>query len=355
MSEITAVITQETGKISCNFEQVEKAIKDTLAEYKGAVFTEDSKTYAKKHVASLRKQKKDFQDNLRSEKKRYMEPWEKFETQAKELISLYDEPIDLINGQVQAFEEKRVAEKKKLIHKIYKELVPASVGDYIPLERIYNPKWENATFKEKDIRSDITGMAERVQKDIATVTGMGSEAEEKALGVYRANLDITEAIACINEYERQKQEILAREQERARREEEERIRREEQEKLLAEQRAREEKEAALRQAELEKQEALRKAELERQEALRKAEQEKQEALRRAELERQEAMRRAEAEKAAEVEQARETAAREVIENFIPDAEGDTELYEYRMSLSSDAKEKLEMYMDSVGIEWEMIV
>ena len=115
MSEITAVITQETGKISCNFEQVEKAIKDTLTEYKGAVFTEDSRTYAKKHVASLRKQKKDFQDNLRSEKKRYMEPWEKFETQAKELISLYDEPINLINGQVQAFEEKRVAEKKKLI------------------------------------------------------------------------------------------------------------------------------------------------------------------------------------------------------------------------------------------------
>lgn len=186
-------------------------------------------------------------------------------------------------------------------------------------------------------------MAERVQKDIATITGMGSEAEEKALGVYRANLDITEAVACINEYERQKQEILAREQERARREEEERIRREEQEKLLAEQRAREEKEAALRQAELEKQEALRKAELERQEA-----------LRRAELERQEAERRAEADKAAEVEQARETAAREVIENFIPDTEGDTELYEYRISLSSDAKEKLEMYMDSVGIEWEMI-
>ena len=41
-------------------------------------------------------------------------------------------------------------------------------------------------------------------------------------------------------------------------------------------------------------------------------------------------------------------------SFIPDTEGDTELYEYRISLSSDAKEKLEMYMDSVGIEWEMI-
>ena len=52
--------------------------------------------------------------------------------------------------------------------------------------------------------------------------------------------------------------------------------------------------------------------------------------------------------------AREEATREVIENLTPDTACDTNLYEYRIALSADAKEKLEMYMDSVGIEWEMI-
>ena len=112
MNNTVAVITQESAKISCNFDQVEQAIKGTLAEFEGVVFTEDSKTYAKKQVASLRKQKKEFQENLRDAKNQYMAPWNEVETRAKNLIALYDEPINFINGQVQAFEEKRIREKK---------------------------------------------------------------------------------------------------------------------------------------------------------------------------------------------------------------------------------------------------
>ena len=57
--------------------------------------------------------------NGKDAKKQYMVPWNEFEAKAKKLISLYDEPINFINGQVQAFEEKRVAEKKKLISEIF--------------------------------------------------------------------------------------------------------------------------------------------------------------------------------------------------------------------------------------------
>ena len=43
---------------------------------------------------------------------------------------------------------------------------------------------------------------------------------------------------------------------------------------------------------------------------------------------------------------------EAIASMIPDMDAAVELYEYGIYLSPDAKEKLEMYMDSVGIEWE---
>lgn len=309
MNHIQAIITQENAKITCNFEQVEKAIQDKLSEYKGAVFTEESKTYAKKEVAGLRAEKKSLQDNMRDAKKQYMKPWDEFEAQAKKLIGLYDEPIDFINGQVQAFEEKRIAEKKKLIASIY-EAVPEDFQTYIPLERIYNPKWENATYKEKDIKADIAELVRRTGGDIATISAMQSESVEKALEIYKSSLNLSDAIVHINNYERQKHEILAREQERQRREEEERIRREEREKLLAEQRAKEAQEAAARQAE--------------------------------------------EEKAAAVEQAKTEATQEVIDSFIPDMSGKTSLYKYSLSMSEAAKEKLEMYMDSVGIDWELI-
>lgn len=321
MGNVTAMITQESAKISCNFEQVQKAIEGKLAEYEGAVFTEDSKAAAKKEVASLRAEQKSFRDNLRDEKNEYMKPWNEFESRAKELIAMYDKPINLINGQIQAFEEKRVAEKEDLVKGIYEELVSEELSAYIPLPRIYNPKWKNATFKEKDIRKEISEIAGRTQKDVAAIRDSGSEAADAALSMYRHDLDFAGAMAYINNYERQRQEILEKERERARKEEAERIRREEREKMLAEQRAREEKEAAVRQAEREKQESLR---------------------------------RAEEEKATAVARAKEEAVREIVEELTPDASCETNLYEYRVSLSEDAKEKLEMYMDSVGIEWEMI-
>lgn len=313
MEEVRAVIVQQEGTVSCNFEEVEAYIKDLLKEYDGAIFTEESKGYAKKELAKLRAEKKELNDNLRDAKKKYMAPWDTFEPNVKELINLFDEPITLIDGQVKAFEEDRIAQKKALIEAIYTELV-GDLADIIPLERIYNPKWENATTKEKAIREEVLAQATAARIALDTIRGMRSDAESKALDVYKQTLSLPEAISCINAYEAQKAEILRKEQERQREEELERIRREEREKL-------EEREAQRRAAE----EAL-----------------------------EEQRRQLEAEKQAAVEHARETGAQEVIESLTPDTEEDTQLYEYRVALSKKGKEAFEMYLDSVGIDWEMI-
>ena len=320
MEEVRAVIVQQEGTVSCNFEEVEGYIKERLKEYDGAIFTEESKGYAKKELAKLRAEKKELNDNLRDAKKKYMAPWDAFEPKAKELINLFDEPITLIDGQVKAFEEDRIAQKKALIEAIYTELV-GDLADIIPLERIYNPKWENATMKEKAIREEVLAQATAARIALDTIHGMHSDAETKALDVFKQTLSLPEAISYINAYEAQKAEILRKEQERKREEELERIRREEREKLEAERKVLEEREAQRRAAE----EAL------------------------------EAQRRQlEEEKQAAVEQARETGAQEVIENLTPDTEEDTQLYEYRVALSKKGKEAFEMYLDSVGIDWEMI-
>lgn len=320
MENIVAV-SQTAGSISCDFESVKKRLQERLQEYKGAVFTEDSKTFAKAELASLRKEKKEFADRVKEVKASYMQPYLEFEGKAKELIALYDEPINLIDDQLKAFEERRKAEKKAKIEELYQTHV-SGLEEYIPLRKIYNPKWENTTMKEKDIVKEMTALAESTQAAITTIKGMQSEAEEKALEIYKSNLSLPEAMTYITNYERQKQEIIIREQERKKREEEESIRREERERLEAERRIREEKEAAIRKAEEEKALAIQKAE---------------------------------EEKAAYVEKARVEAEQAVIESLTPDMDaGDADLYEYRIELTKDAKEKLEMYMNSVGIEWELM-
>lgn len=237
MNNTVAVITQESAKISCNFDQVEQAIKGTLAEFKGVVFTEDSKTYAKKQVASLRKQKKEFQENLRDAKNQYMAPWNEVETRAKNLIALYDEPINFINGQVQAFEEKRIREKKEEIEAVYNELVPEDLQDYIPLECIYGAKWDNATTNMKTVKKEISEIVTKTQGEISVISSMGSDKVQAALALYMANRNLAAAVKYISDYEAKKKEILAQ-QERREAERAEALRREEIEKIRREERAR---------------------------------------------------------------------------------------------------------------------
>lgn len=306
MGNNNVVVTQQSAVIHCDFENVKAYLNGRLEEYRGILFTEDMKAEAKQTVADLRKEKEAFKDRVKEVKKEYMKPFEEFNEKATELIEMYDEPINFINGQVADFEKKRIEKKKVEIQEIYNEFIGCDevLCEYLPLAKIYNPKWENATVKRNAICKEMDEHIRKTREAITSIKAMNSDVEEIALNMFKETFDTTKCILYINNHERQKAEILAREQERIRREEEERIRREEREKMEAERKAQEEKEAIIRQAEEEKQRAVAEAQ------------------------------------------------QEAVEILIPNLEGESSLYEYRMSLTKDAKDKLEMYLDSVGIEWE---
>lgn len=244
MEELILNVKQNPGVIKLNFDEIEAALDKKLEEYKGAVFTEESKTFAKKEVASLRKFKAKFEDARKSVKREWMRPYDDFEKRMKQLTAKIDEPINLINSQIAEFEQKRKAERQEEIRKIYQELI-GDMAEYCELGRIYDPKWENATTTLKSIRESISASVESTRTAVATISGMQSEAVEKALSIYKDSLDMAKAISYINSYEQQKAEIMQREAER-RREEEERRRREEEERIRAQEREAIERESRIR-------------------------------------------------------------------------------------------------------------
>ena len=297
-NENNVIVTQQAGVITCDFEAAKAYLNARLEEYRGATFTEDSKTFAKGVVATLRKEKKAFSDRVKEVKNEYLAPYMKFESQAKELIAMYDEPINFISDQVEAYEAKRKAEKRDVIQKIY-DAVIGDMSEYLPLQKIYDQRWENATYKAKEVEQDLIAKVAETRSAVGAISAMKSDAVPEALRRFKDDLSLVNAMAYVNEYERQKAEILRKEEERKRQEEIERIRREEREKILAEQKAEEEKQKA-------------------------------------------------------VEVAKAEAAQEVIDSFIPETEGAESYYTYMISLSPEAKEKLELYMTSIGIEWEVL-
>lgn len=228
MEEIRVNVEQKNGVIGFNFEEIKEKLNSELEIYKNMIFTEDSKAEAKKTIASLRKLKKSVNDKKLEVKKSFMIPYTNFEAQVKELDNLIDEPINFINNQVEEFERRRVEEKKSLISEIYTEIMAEHVeaSGYLPLQRIYDSKWENSTTTKKAITEAIAERVDHVEKDLGIIRSMGSEFEDKGIEKYKATLELSDAIEVMNQYQKQKEEILRRQEEEAKRKAEEEARKE---------------------------------------------------------------------------------------------------------------------------------
>ena len=215
MQEINLLVEQKDGSIETNFEEIKVALAAGLDEYKGMVFPAESQPEAKRTVASLRKLKKAMNDRRIEIKKTFMAPYTNFEAQVKELDKLIDEPIDFISGQIEEFERRRVEAKKAMICEIYTGIMAehGTVMEYLPLDRIYDSRWENSTTTQKAITEAITAHVEHVEKDLNTIRAMESEFEDKGLAKYKATLELSDAIATMNQYQKQKEEILRRQAE----------------------------------------------------------------------------------------------------------------------------------------------
>lgn len=233
------------GTIEDNLDLVELSIREKVQEYAAVVVTEDSVKDGKRFLADIRKEKKALDDERKAIKTQWMAPYDAFEKRAKQIIALYDEPVKIINDQLTEFEEQRKAMKRQEIEAAY-DFVKGDLADWLPLDRIYNPKWENATYSAKKVREDMELIFDQMKVSISTIKSMKSEFEADALRVLKETGSLQNAIAEINELQKQKERFMeqARQEAERERQEKERAEKEQEEKAAALQEAEEKKAAS---------------------------------------------------------------------------------------------------------------
>lgn len=222
MNELKIEISQEPAVIRCNFEDVKAKLSEKMAEYQGAVFTEESKSVAKAELASLRKTREEVEKRRKEVKAQCLVPYNDFEEKVKELLEIIDEPICLIDSQLKEMEAERIRKRHGDVEKLYAACT-SEWAEYLPLKEIYVKKWDNATTSLKQIEKELLAMAEKVASEIGIIRNTQSEVVEDALQVYQKSRDLGAALTRINIYEDNKKRAL--EAERIRREQEEEQRR----------------------------------------------------------------------------------------------------------------------------------
>ena len=178
-----------------NFADLKTEIATRLSYYRSLVITKDSVREGKTDRAALVKFKTAIDDRRKEIKKQCMEPYNRIEAQAKELIALIDEPIALIDTQLATFEEMRKEEKRGEIAKAYEAIVPDNIKDIIPLENIFDPRWLNATTKDKAIEEDLQDCVKRTNADMLVLNTVEPEYLLAVREVYMRTYDIERAMA----------------------------------------------------------------------------------------------------------------------------------------------------------------
>lgn len=238
MSELKFEVVQTAGVINANFEEYEQQIKAEVSEYEGALFTEDSKAFGKKVIAEMRKKRASVVEATRQVKTEWLKPYDEFKVQVDGLLQYVDKHINDIDSQLKEMEAVRVAKRKADIQALYDSVI-GEMLEYLPLEKIDDSKWENASVKLPAVKKAMIEAIGKVYEEVTTIKNMESEAVTKALEMYKRDLSLANAVKYINNYESLRLEILRKEEEKKRDLEIERIRREERERVAQEQQIRE--------------------------------------------------------------------------------------------------------------------
>ena len=182
--------------INFNFEELKTQIAAKTEQYTKIVYTEDNIKAAKEDRADLNRLKKALNDERLRRQREYLAPFEQFKKQIDEVIAIIDKPVQAIDTQIKAYEQIKQNEKRAAIESMFKDML---FPEFVKLdEKIFDPRWLNATVSMKQIEESLLKTKEDIIKNCQTLAGLPSYSHEAVI-YYQRTLDVTGALAKVRE------------------------------------------------------------------------------------------------------------------------------------------------------------
>ena len=199
---------QALPPVQWNYDQLKQQLTEGLAAYKGRVYTDDTITQAKKDRAALNKLASAIDDKRKDMKSRYLQPYQEFETQAKELAQMVKDQSAEIDAQVKAYEQHRKDEKLAKIKELYTAVI-GKLAPLVPYEKLHDTKWLNVTASMTTITDEMGAKIEKAAAGLKAIDelGLDEDVAEQVKGVFLRDFDLAAAIAEKNRIIKQREEL----------------------------------------------------------------------------------------------------------------------------------------------------
>lgn len=179
--------------IAFNNEDIVNQLKPQLEHYKNITYTENDVPTAKADRATLNKFRDAIDDERKRIKKYYLQPYDHFEQQVKEITALIDETSKSIDVQVKNFEDQKKQLKKCEIVEFWNQNI-GNLANLINIENVFSDQWLNTTYSLKKVKEDITNFIAKVNQDLAVITSLNFKQETHLKDFYLRTFDLTSTL-----------------------------------------------------------------------------------------------------------------------------------------------------------------
>lgn len=211
------VVTEKSvGSLETNISRLEMLVDQRLEDYRPENYKGDA-DLAKKDRAELNKAKQTIQRSRINLIAELMKPYSDFEDRCKNLEKKIDNASKALDEIVKIKENEEKERKRNLITALWE----TRKCDLFSVEKIFNPKWLNKTFKESDITAEMDRKIEKTYKDLKTIEKycqINDVEEETIKAHYLISLDIEETIEYCDELQKKKEIAQKEKEERTERE-----------------------------------------------------------------------------------------------------------------------------------------
>lgn len=200
---------QVAGELVTNALKIQAFVAERVKEYTPEKYYDDPDA-AKKDRAALNAASKELNQRRLSLEREFMRPFDEFKTVIKQTTTVIDAAASKLDEVVKAVEETIRNEKQRDIETLF----DGKGFDLVPLARLQDSRWLNATAKMKTVEAELDAKIAKVYADIATIEAIGSDVTE-AKAAYLDTLDIGLALATAQRLKANRERVAKEEEERA--------------------------------------------------------------------------------------------------------------------------------------------
>lgn len=202
---------QPLPPISWNYEEVKQWVMDGLAKYDGLIYDETQMAAAKKDRAALNKLTQAIDAKRKEMKQIYLQPYENFDAQAKELTGMIKERTAAIDLQIKDHEGRKKLEKRqRIIEELYTPMI-GDLAELVPYDRLHESKWLNVTCYMSTVSEELGKKIDRIISGLDAIgrVDLPPDIVEHARVKFLENFDLASALSYVEFVKRQREQLEA--------------------------------------------------------------------------------------------------------------------------------------------------